>query len=49
MVVPDTGMMMAALLLIPTRIRRGTARSHLLARITGSSQGSRVAVNIAEL
>jgi len=48
-VAPDTGVMLAASLQIPTRGRRGTARNHPRARIIGSSRGRRVAANIAAL
>ena len=43
---PDTGVRTAASLPTPTRISRGTARSHPRVRITGLSHGMRVAVNI---
>ncbi len=43
---PDTGVRTAASLPTPTRISRGTARNHPRVRITGSSYGMRVAVNI---
>jgi len=49
MVAPGIGVMLVASRLIPTRINRGTARSHPRARITGLSQGKKVAVNIAML
>jgi len=46
MVAPDTGVRTAASLPTPTRRSRGTVRSHPRVRITGSSYGMRVAVNI---